>query len=172
MQVRLWSQEIHVQLPLASLNFQSIWCGFRYGFNFVTVMIYASCTPNKQTFSSMVLALALAIFLYAFSWVDAGSSWHIWLQGELLQGGEPAGDHSPVLVVGFDFFCIFFPPPLANLPKPAHPGVRWLQGCEATHFSNTSQIESQPHGDASCWPNSNISVVSSIPVLIFLYPVS
>lgn len=70
-------------------------------------------------------------------------------------------------------FCIFFfPPPLANLPKPAHPGVRWLQGCEATHFSNTLQIESQPHGDASCWPNSNISVVSSIPVLIFLYPVS
>lgn len=66
--------------------------------------------------------------------------------------------------VVFFFFPMFF---LVCLPEPAHAVVRWLQGCGAAHFSNTSQIASRPHSSAPCWPSSSISAISPIPVLIF-----
>lgn len=66
--------------------------------------------------------------------------------------------------VVFFFFPMFF---LVCLPEPAHAVVRWLQGCGAAHFSNTSQIASRPHSNAPCWPSSSISAISPIPVLIF-----
>lgn len=74
-----------------------------------------------------------------------------------------------VVLFYFVLFFFFFSPMffLVCLPEPAHAVVKWLQGCGAAHFSNTSQIVSRPHSDAPCWPSSSISAISPIPVLIF-----
>lgn len=164
-QIRLWSQEIHGHLSLAALIFLSIWCGFRYG---LTLWLWWRNEVAPQI-NLLLLGAGFGLGYHALLLELTGSSnlvdSMIRLQSELFWGGKPAGKHSPVLVVGFG---IHIPPPLVYLLKAAHPGVGWLQGCRAAHFSNTLQMISQPHGDAPCWPNSNILAVSPIPVLMFL----